>query len=58
MTKLLADPNTLSLIESEEPEKMTLLRSPRLATRSKIKEEVNKFNSCSGEYIKNIIEQS
>lgn len=58
MTRLLADPDTLSLIQSKEPEKMTLLRSPRLATKSKIKEEVNKFNICSSEYIKNIIEQS
>jgi len=37
---------------------MTLLRSPRLATKSKIKEEVHKFNICSTEYIKNILEQS
>jgi hypothetical protein len=58
MTRLLADPDTLSLITCLEPEKMTILRSPRLATKSKIRDEVDKFNNCSMEYIKNIIEQS
>jgi hypothetical protein len=34
------------------------MRSPQLASRSKINDEVSKFKNCSNEYVKNIMEQS
>jgi hypothetical protein len=61
MTKLLADPATLTLIELKSPSKFqpaAEIRSPRLATRSKISNEISRFNNCSNEYVRNIIEQS
>lgn len=56
MTKLLADPATLNLIESKS--KISHIRSPQLATKSKISSEVARFKNCSSEYVRNIMEQS
>jgi hypothetical protein len=58
MTKLLANPATLNLIECRSPNKTSQAKPPQFATRSKIKAEMSKFKNCSSEYIKNIIEQS
>lgn len=58
MTKLLADPATLTLIEARSPAKRNQVKSSFLAMRSKINHEVARFTNCSSEYVKNIMEQS
>jgi len=58
MTKLLADPATLSIIENRSPGKIGHAKYAHVASKSKISEEVCRFKNCSNEYIKSILEQS
>lgn len=58
MTKLLADPATLTIIENRSPNKIGLAKYAHVASKSKITEEVSKFRNCSNEYVRNIMEQS